>query len=242
MTTDVQISSRQRSDDRGLQADPRPSAWYRLVLLGARFTFLCTIRRHLLRPELAERSGGYVLALTHLGHIDPFCSCVFIQRPIRWMTRKEFFQFRITRWLLPKLGAFCVNRQGIPVAAIRRSIELAKAGEIVGICPEGGRVYGKDCVFRGGRIKQGVCSVAIRAGVSIVPCVMLGTPEMNAVKPWLPFKHGTIWTAYGEPIFPPPGPSNRAKRHALRAQLCAAYTKLYHEALNHFGLKDADIP
>src|SRR3569832_1656368 len=75
-----------------------------------RLLFFCTIRLHLLRPELASRPGGYILALTHLGNLDPFCSCILVPRPIRWMTRKEFFINRYTAWLLPRLGCFSVNR------------------------------------------------------------------------------------------------------------------------------------
>jgi 1-acyl-sn-glycerol-3-phosphate acyltransferase len=134
-----------------------------------------------------------------------------------------------------------VNRQGIPVSAIRRAIEHARKGEVVGICPEGGRVMGRDAAFRGGRIKKGFCSVAIRSGVPVVPCVMLGTPELNRLKPWLPAKRARLWVAYGDPL-EPPQKSTRATREALRQQLSAAYVKLYHEMCTQFGVQDAAVP
>jgi len=191
--------------------------------------FFCTMRVHQLRPELAETPGGYVLALTHLGHLDPFCASVLIRRQIRWMTRKEFFCNAPARWVLRKLGAFSVNRQGIPVSAIRTAIDCAACGEAIGICPEGGRVMGSDAVIHGGQIKQGVCSIAIRAGVPVIPCVMLGTEDLSRVGPWLPFKRGRLRIAYGQPVFPPPAPSTRAKRHAFREQLRAAFRALYRQ-------------
>jgi 1-acyl-sn-glycerol-3-phosphate acyltransferase len=181
------------------------------------------------------------LALTHLGNLDPFCSSVIVRRPIRWMARKEFFANRLAGWTLRRLGAFSVNRQGIPVSAIRRAIEHARQGEVVGICPEGGRAMGRDAAFRGGRIRKGFCSVAIRSGVPIVPCVMLGTPQLNRLRPWLPFKRATLWVAYGDPLQPPPK-STRATREVLREQLSAAYVKLYDEMCAHFGVQDATIP
>jgi 1-acyl-sn-glycerol-3-phosphate acyltransferase len=206
-----------------------------------RFIFFQCIRLHTIRREIPERPGAYVLALTHLGNLDPFATGVIVRRRIRWMARKEFYKYRPCAWLLRKLGSFSVNRQGIPVRAIRRAIALARDGQVVGICPEGGRTRGNAAAFRGGRFKQGVCSVAIRAGVPIVPCVMLGTPQLNRVKSWLPFKHGRLWVAYGEPMTPPAAPSTRAKRHALRQQLSDAYVRLYAELLTRFQLDDAAV-
>jgi 1-acyl-sn-glycerol-3-phosphate acyltransferase len=208
-----------------------------------RAIFALTLRLHLIRPELPElQPGGYVLALTHLGNLDPFCSSVLIRRPIRWMTRREFFRFRPIAWMLRQLGAFSVHRQGIPVSAIRRAIELAKDGQVVGICPEGGRKSGTEAAFRGGTIKKGVCSVAIRSGVPVVPCVMLGAQELNRVMPWLPTKSGDLWVAYGEPLHPPAGKSTRATREAFCDQLTGAYMRLYQELCARFGVEDAAVP
>jgi len=216
--------------------------YYRACVGIGKFLFWNCVRLHLIRPEISHRDGPYILALTHLGNVDPFCSSVLVPRHIRWMARKEFFQFKPFAWFLNKVGAFSVNRQGIPVSSIRRAIELVKDGNVVGICPEGGRAMGKDAAFRGGRIKKGVCSVAIRSGVPIVPCVMLGTPEMNRVGPWLPAKRAKLWVAYGEPLTPPPGKSTKAKREALRDQISAAYIRLYEELRLKFGVEDAAVP
>src|SRR5260221_12642553 len=143
------------------------------------------MRSHVVNPQAAERQGGCVLALTHLSHLEPMCASVLIRRPIDWMTRKEFFKFRAIGWLLRGCNAFCVNRQGIPVAAVRMAIERAKRGRMVGICPEGGVAQGANSALRGSAIKKGCCSVSIRANVPILPCIMLGTNDLNRVGPWL---------------------------------------------------------
>ena len=215
---------------------------YNASVAVGRFIFGCTMRLHLIRADVPERQpGGYVLALTHLGNLDPFCSSVLVRRPIRWMARREFFRYRPCAWFLRKVGAFAVNRQGVPVSAIRHAIRVARQGQVVGICPEGGRTRGRSAAFRGGRIKRGVCSVAIRSGVPVVPCVMLGTPQLNRVGPWLPAKRARLWVAYGEPLNPPAGKSTRATRDALRDQLSAAYVRLYDELRDRFHLEDAAV-
>jgi 1-acyl-sn-glycerol-3-phosphate acyltransferase len=215
---------------------------YRAARLVGRFIFFCTVRTHVLDPHLARREGGFILALTHLSHIEPLAAGVLLDRPIDWMARKEFFKYRLVGTLLYAMSAFKVDRQGVSVSAVRTAIERARRGRVVGICPEGGVACGAAAAFRGGPIKRGFASVAIRAGVPIVPCVMLGTDKLNRVGPWLPAKRATIWVAYGEAIFPPAGAtSTRAARAALAARLSAAYQELYARLRERYGIRDEDV-
>lgn len=217
-------------------------AFYRAGKAIGLFLFFCTIRTNRLRPELANRPGGYLLALSHQAHLDPFCACVLVRRPIRWMARKEFFRYRPCAWLLKKFGAFSVNRAGIPVTSIRTAIGHARSGAVVGLCPEGEVTSGVNSVMRGAKIKKGVCSVAIRAAVPIVPCIILGAPEMSRIIPWFLPSRIDLWIGYGQPIHPPGGKSTRAKRNALAEQLAQSYVALYAEMLGHFRLDDSQFP
>lgn len=209
---------------------------YRAGRLATRFILFCTMRIRFLRRELADMPGPYLLATSHQGHLDPFIASTLQSRPIVWMTRREFYKYRWSQYLLSNLNAFSVHRQGIPVSAIRHAIGAARAGHVVGICPEGGVTCADQACFRGGRIKRGIASVAIRAQVPILPCLILGTARLHQVGPWLPAKHGRLWIAYGPPIQPPPGPSTRAARDALARQIEAAYVELYQELVETFDV------
>lgn len=227
---------------RGYNAAPM-DLLYRISRVGGRFTFFCTMRAHVLNAQRAEREGGYVLALTHLSHLEPMCASILSQRRIHWMTRKEFFKYRLIAAYLRACNAFSVDRQGIPVSAVREAIARARQGHAIGICPEGGVTQGKQAAIRGGTIKKGCCTVALRAGMPIVPCVMLGTDKLNQVGPWLPFKRAQIWVAYGEPIYPPAGTkSTRATREALMVRLMSSYRQLYAELRQHYGICDSTVP
>jgi 1-acyl-sn-glycerol-3-phosphate acyltransferase len=216
---------------------------YRTSRLAGRFTFLCTMRTAVLDARHREIDGGYVLALTHLSHLEPMAAAILSRRPIDWMTRKEFFRFRPVAWYLRGCNAFRVDRQGIPVSAVRTAIERVRRGRVVGICPEGGVARGELAAIRGGPIKKGCCSVAIRAGAPIVPCVMLGTDKLNRVKPWLPFKRARIWVAYGEPIYPPAGArSTRATRGELADRLVRTFQDLYAQMRQRYGICDSTVP
>jgi 1-acyl-sn-glycerol-3-phosphate acyltransferase len=217
--------------------------FYRASWLFGRFAFFCTMRTHILGEDRATVPGGYVLALTHLSHVEPMAACILSRRPIDWMTRKEFFKYRPVAWYLKMCNAFRVNRQGIPVSAVRAAIERARRGRVVGICPEGGVVRGPEAAVRGGAIKRGCCSVSLRSGVPIVPCVMLGTHELNRVGPWLPFKRAKIWVAYGDPIHPPAGVrSTREIRQTMSQRLSEAYRSLYEQLCTTYGLSDSWVP
>jgi 1-acyl-sn-glycerol-3-phosphate acyltransferase len=203
----------------------------------ARWIYALSIKGVIVRPELAEREGGYVLACTHISHLEPFIVSTIVNRNIDWMARVEFYRWRLFRYFLDRMDAFPVNRFGVPVSAIRTAIARAKAGKVVGIFPEGGVAMGKDSACRGGAIKRGACLVSMRADVPIVPCVLLGTHELNSIEPWLPYRRATLWIAFGEPIHPVrDAPSHRAGRAAMSRQLSDAFASLYRELCERYDI------
>ncbi len=215
---------------------------YRIGKAFGRFTFFCTMNVHALHTDIPHRPGPFILALTHLSNLEPFCAGVLLDRKIDWMTRKEFFKYRPIAWLLYKLDCFKVNRQGICVSAVRTAIARLRAGRLVGICPEGGVVRGQNAAIRGGSIKRGVCSASIRTGSPIIPAVYLGTHKFNQVAPWLPFRRAHLYVIYGQPILPQANRSTRETRLELSNQLRQAYQDLYHELCHHYNISDSDIP
>lgn len=196
-----------------------PPLLYRLGWFGARFTFLCTMNLRVLRLELADRPGPYVLACSHLGNLEPFLIGTAMRRKVDFMARVEFYDHRVLAWGLYALDAFKVIRQGVPVSAMRTALERLRRGRIVGIFPEGGVSRGRNSVCLGGPIKLGAAMIACRARVPIVPCVVLGTHELNRVRPWLPFKRAHAWMAFGEPIDPVDPGTTRAGRKAAYAEV-----------------------
>jgi 1-acyl-sn-glycerol-3-phosphate acyltransferase len=219
------------------------SLFYRAGVGAARIVFWICIRRHVLNPRATDRAGGFVLAVTHLSHLEPFCASVMNRRKIDWMTRKEFYRYRPFAWGLHLVDAFKVNRQGIPVSAVRTAINRVRAGRVVGIFPEGGVKVGPEAAFRGGAIKRGCASVALHTGAPIVPCVMLGTNKLNAVLPWIPWRRATIHVAYGEPIHPPAAAqSTRATRRELADQVARAFQDLYAKLRAEYAIDDAHVP
>jgi len=196
-----------------------------------------TMQIKLLHAERFDQPGGYVLACTHLSHLEPAIVSSLMRRKIDWMARIEFYRYRVMAAFLRSVGAFPVNRFGVPVKAIRSGIHRAQTGRIVGIFPEGGVVSGGESVLLGGSIKLGACVIAIRAGVPIVPVVVLGTPQLVRVSPWIPWRRIKLRLAFGAPIYPPTQSTSRRKaRREMGEQLRSAYRALYAELCDAFEI------
>jgi 1-acyl-sn-glycerol-3-phosphate acyltransferase len=211
--------------------------------LGRGIRFM-SLRVHVVRPEAAEREGPYLLACTHLSHLEPFILSTVVRRKLDWMARIEFYTYRIFGALMHWVDAFGVRRFGVPVSAIRTAIDRLQKGQCVAICPEGGVAQGMNSVMRGGPIKRGVCLLSCRTGVPILPCVMLGTDKLNCVRPWIPYKRGTLWIAFGQRLVHPPAdePDRRKARTLMAEALTREFVMLYNELCETHGIADGDVP
>jgi 1-acyl-sn-glycerol-3-phosphate acyltransferase len=213
-----------------------------------RFVRWHTLRVYEVNRESIDRPGPFVLACTHVSHLEPVLLSAILRRKVDWMARLEFYKYRVVRWLLNSVDCFPVKRGGVPVTAIRNAVARLNAGRIVGIFPEGGVAKGPEFVCRGGIMKAGACVISRRAGVPIIPVVFLGTHVLNAAAPWVPFRgfpprRTPLYIAYGRPI--DPVTDERCARLARQRQavaLKAEYCRLYAELRGRFGLDDRWIP
>lgn len=217
---------------------------YRLGWGLGRFIFVQTIRLRTLRREMAERPEAFLLAPTHLSHLEPFLISIILRRKVDWMARIEMFRTPLTRGIMTFADAFAVNRQRPGHSSIRTAVNRLRGGRCVGVFPEGGVAQGENTVMRGGPFKHGVCLLAVHTGRPILPCIMIGTEKLNQVGPWLPFRRARLWLAFGDRLLFPPAdaPSRRAARQQLAAELAVEYQRLYAEALGAFGLPDSIVP
>lgn len=212
---------------------------YALGRAISRFVCFNCVRSVVLHRERAEAAGGFVLACTHLSHLEPCLVTAVLRRKVDWMARIEFYRNWLFARVLNAMDAFPVDRQGVPVRSIRTAIERARQGRLVGIFPEGGVAQGADSAMRGAPIKMGACVVSYRSEKPMLPVVVLGTNHLNRVGPWLPFKNARVWMIFGEPIYPRLGEKRRrVARELMAADLRAAYQSLYRELCASCGLDE----
>lgn len=129
-----------------------------------------TDRQRLLKERL---SGGAVLVANHRCSIDPFFVQLIAGCRVHWMVAGEYFKSPLLGDLLRAYEAIPTNRGGIDTNAIKRAIALAASGRFVGMFPEG-RINRTDQPLLS--IRPGAATVALRAGVPLVPLWIEGAP------------------------------------------------------------------
>ncbi|MDQ3624553.1 MAG: 1-acyl-sn-glycerol-3-phosphate acyltransferase, partial [Verrucomicrobiota bacterium] len=174
--------------------------WIAFWLMRGVFRLTLRIRRR--GVEHGGRPGGYLLACSHVSHLDPFCLSAVWPRKIGWMARIEFYRRPWAARLMRAVHAFPVNRRGVPVSAMKEALRRLERGEVVGVFPEGEIKTGEASVLRGGPIKRGVCLLAARSERSVLPCIVAGAEKFNAIEPWLPVLRGRLWVYCGDFVAP----------------------------------------
>jgi 1-acyl-sn-glycerol-3-phosphate acyltransferase len=214
-----------------------------LCWLQGKIIWLLSFRTGVINAEALNTPGGYQIACTHISHLEPFLIGIYSRRPLDWLTRIEFYSNPISTWFLQRFGAIPVRRQGCSASAIRTAIKRINAGRVVAIAPEGGVAIGKDSVCRGGPIKRGACLIACKTGKPVIPCVILGSHKLQSVKPYLPFRWGRLYLAFGEPLYPPTNiESPKRAREIMATQLQQQFVNLYQQLLEKFSIDDRQIP
>jgi 1-acyl-sn-glycerol-3-phosphate acyltransferase len=203
--------------------------FYRLVR-----PFACGIPRWLWRVRLVgkenvPRQGGFVLAPSHRSMMDiPFAALVTPRR-VRFMGKAPLFAVPVLGSIFRGLGGFPVERDGTDRKAVRHSVELLRAGEVLGVYPEGTRQHGPKIQ----PLQPGAAYLALRAGVPIVPVAMAGTEEiMRTRRDPIP-RFGRVAIVVGAPIDPQPlatGLVPRDQVDALTARLSDTLQQLFDEA------------
>jgi 1-acyl-sn-glycerol-3-phosphate acyltransferase len=215
---------------------------YALGRSVSRFIHFNCIKSVVLHQERFDVPGGFVLACSHLSHLEPVIVSALVNRKIDYMTRIEFFKHRMISRMIYALDGFPVNRQKPAHSTLRTAISRVKAGRVVGIFPEGGVAHGTESVLRGGPIKKGACVVSYRTATPIVPVVVVGTDKLNSVGPWLPFKRGRIWVIFGKPIHPRlDEPRRKVARELMAADLQTEFRNLYLELCSTCGIDDKQV-
>ena len=114
-----------------------------------------------------------------------------LERRVDAILSAELYWFPATR-VLTGVGAFPVRRGQADVEAIDTAVELARAGNVVAMFPEGTRRR-KGLVKRfEARPRSGAARIALEAGVPLVPAAIAGTDKLVQL--------GPLRVAYGAPI------------------------------------------
>lgn len=118
------------------------------------------------------KKGGAVLACNHLSYLDVVLvgmAAQRINRPVRFMAKRELFDNPVTGTLMRQIGQIPVDRTA-GSNAYSAAIDALRSGELIGIFPEA--TFSVSFEVR--KLKTGACRMAMDAGVPVVPMATFG--------------------------------------------------------------------
>jgi len=137
-------------------------------------------------------TGSVIVASNHIAFLDPPVIAVSLYREANFAAKMELFKNPIVSRLITYLNAFPVNRSGLDMAALRKSLEALNSNGVLIIFPEGTRSrIGEMLPF-----KRGIGYFVTKTKAAVLPLYIKGT---NTFKKNL-FKRGAITVRIGESI------------------------------------------
>ncbi|SDN05686.1 1-acyl-sn-glycerol-3-phosphate acyltransferases [Cryobacterium flavum] len=147
---------------------------YQAAIGAGRALFgLLRVRRTVTGLEQLPASGGAVLAVTHFGYLDfalvEWVTWLHNRRHIRFMAKKGAFDQKLVGPLLRGMKHISVDMES-GGAAYAQAVEALRAGELLGVFPEGG----VNASFTVRELKTGAVRMALAANVPIIPVAVWG--------------------------------------------------------------------
>lgn len=138
-----------------------------------------------------------VLASNHLSFIDSILLPMYVDRPVYFLGKADYFASWRTRWFFRGVGVVPVHREGGERGqqSLETGVRILESGDLLGIYPEGtrspdGRLY---------RGKTGPVRMALEAGVSVVPVGIQGTDRAMPTGARLP-RRAPVSLRFGRPL------------------------------------------
>ncbi|MBB75935.1 MAG: 1-acyl-sn-glycerol-3-phosphate acyltransferase [Planctomycetaceae bacterium] len=142
-------------------------------------------------------SGGALICCNHQSNIDPVVIGLCCDRQLIYLARKSLFRFGPFACLIRFYGAISIDRDGAGLTGIKGILRQLKKERLVLMFPEGTR-------SRDGQIapfKPGLCALARRARVPLVPVALDGAYDVLPRGRWWP-RRTTVRVSFGPPIWP----------------------------------------
>lgn len=111
-----------------------------------------------------------IICANHISLLDPITLALALDRQVYFLAKKELWDNKLLGWLISKLGAIPVDREGIDLKAIKSSVKILNEEEYLGIFPEGTRVK----EVKKENIKNGIAYIALKADSGILPLEIRG--------------------------------------------------------------------
>jgi 1-acyl-sn-glycerol-3-phosphate acyltransferase len=179
--------------------------WAWTVVVGiVKPTLLTLTRREWTDGEKIPASGGCVVAVNHISHLDPMTLGYFLYdhgRLVRYLTKDALFRTPVVKYIVKDAGQIPVRRMSAGAAsAFDAAVEAIKQGECIGVYPEG--TITKDPDGWPMRGKTGAARIALATGCPVIPVGQWGVQDLLPAYSLRPHLFPRKKTAYkvGDPV------------------------------------------
>jgi len=175
--------------------------WRWSALHGLARAFLALVRAPLrvTGREGVPARGGAVLVVNHASYLDGLAVAAALERPARFVVKRELAAQRFAGPFLRRLGALFVERVegGRGAADAQHTAEAVRAGALVVFFPEG-------TLYREPGLRPfhlGAFVAAASSGAPVLPTALRGTRSVLRGDQWFP-RRGELELRFGEPLQP----------------------------------------
>lgn len=135
-------------------------------------------RVRVINPNNEPLDTHFIVASNHTAAADGVIICAAMKNQIRFMGKKELFKVPVVGAFLKAIGCYPIDRKGSDIAALKKTIQLLKEEDCIGIFPQGTRCPKVDPAKTS--VKSGVGLIVARSGADVLPvCVK---SKVGAVK------------------------------------------------------------
>lgn len=150
--------------------------FYQPIKTSLYLGFLIFNRLRIIGAENIPKTGAAILAGNHVSNWDPPLMGGASKRQVFFLAKEELFKFPLG-FVLRNLGVIPLKRGRSDREAISKSIEILKAGDLLGVFVEGTRNHSEDGKM--GKVQPGAAMMAHKTGVPVIPVHILNSRNIG---------------------------------------------------------------
>ena len=125
----------------------------------------CIFRIEINGADNIPKDGSCMVCANHISIWDPIILICYLPRWINFIAKKETENIPVIGWVLKKIGCIFINRDGVDLSAMRQSLKVLSADNVLGIFPTGTR----EKKHPDAKPKSGCSLLAAKSGTTVVP-------------------------------------------------------------------------
>lgn len=183
--------------------EKRGWAWTTAVSI-VKPTLLVVSRRDWIDGEKVPATGGCIVTVNHISHVDPMSLGLFLYehgRLVHYLAKEALWHVPVLKHIARDAGQIPVKRMSEGAgSAFEAAVAAVRAGECIGVYPEG--TITKDPSGWPMRGKTGAARIALTTGAPVIPIGQWGAQELLPAYTFRPhvLPRKTLRYKVGDPV------------------------------------------